>query len=109
MGPTVAALGTSPATQFRRRPSPFARAQAADQHVWSAASVFMRAVSGLVLKTCACSVDRCTRERLACCTLAARRGQLAAYVCMVDAYDDALINTQRSNVRWLASTMAAPA
>jgi hypothetical protein len=54
-----------PATKHGRFSRLRAYAQAADQHVWSAASVFMGTVRGDLLSPCVCSMCRVARERAA--------------------------------------------
>jgi hypothetical protein len=55
----------SPATKYGRFSRLLAYAQAADQHVWSAASVFMGTVCGDLLSPCVCSIGRLARTRAA--------------------------------------------
>ena len=54
-----------PATIGRRFWPPLAYAQAADQHVWSAACAFMGTVCGDLLSPCVCSICRVARTRAA--------------------------------------------
>ena len=55
----------APATKYGRFSRLLAYAQAADQHVWSAAFVFMGTVCGDLLSPCVCSICRVARTRAA--------------------------------------------
>ena len=63
--PKVAGSNPAPATKYGRFSRLLAYAQAADQHVWSAASVFMGTVCGDLLSPCVCSIGRVARTRAA--------------------------------------------
>ena len=83
----VAALDHSPATKYGRFSRLLAYAQAADQHVWSAASAFMGTVCGDLLSLCVCSMCRVARTRAAR-TLRFRRrssGRAERRICMPSA------------------------
>ena len=62
---TVARWSMPPATKYGRFSRLVAYAQAADQHVWSAASVFLGTVCGDLLRPCVCSLRRVARTRAA--------------------------------------------
>jgi hypothetical protein len=55
----------TPATNYGRFSRLRAYAQAADQHVWSAAAVFMGTVCGDLLSPCVCSMCRVAGQRAA--------------------------------------------
>ena len=61
--PKVAGSNPAPATKYRRFSRLVAYAQAADQHVWSAASVFLGTVCGDLLSPCICSLRRVARAQ----------------------------------------------
>jgi hypothetical protein len=64
-GREVAGSNPAPATRFSRSSRLFVYAQAVDQHVWSATSVFMGTVCGDLLNPCVRSMGRVAQARAA--------------------------------------------
>jgi hypothetical protein len=62
-GPGGSEFDSAPATKYGRCSRLLAYAQAADQHVWSAACAFVGTVCGDLLGPCVCSMCRVTRQR----------------------------------------------
>jgi hypothetical protein len=100
----------APATKYGRFWRLLAYAQAADQHVWSAASVFVGTVCGDLLTPCVCSIRGVARTRAAS-TLRFRGrgwvGRSVAYACPVHAHALALLNEPSRSNRFGSTVGAA--